>query len=463
MTAGPLPRSAPSAQGVDAGGILSFLDAVDSAGFDLHSLMVLRHGHVVAEGWWAPYRADGIHLLYSVSKSFTSTAVGIAIAEGLLDLDDPVVGFFPDKAPADVPPRLARMTVSHLLAMASGHAVDTLPTLAASGERAVAGFLSVPQDEEPGSLFCYNQGCTYTLSAIITTLTGERLVDYLRPRLFEPLGIDQAYWTQTKEGFDQGFSGLHVTTETVAKLGQLHLRDGEWDGRQVLPAGYARAAHAKQIDNSQLGEIDWRQGYGYQFWVCRHGAFRGDGAFGQFCVVMPDADAVVACTAQVLEMQAELDLIWEHLLPAVSGSGRADADGDAEERLAERLASLSTPVVDAGGDGPGRPVSFERVGEPVRYTAGLGGISVEPVGEATRLSVTVDGSPEVFDLRPGLWTEGELPVFRPLPAVAVSGGWTAPDEFSADVVSLTSPHRLRLRGSAGGKPTVAVDWVTTPL
>ncbi len=331
--------------------MLAFLDAAQHAGLDLHSLMLLRHGHVVAEGWWAPYRADGVQLLYSLSKSFTSTAIGIAQGEGLLSVDDPVVGFFPDNVPAGASPHVTGMRVRHLLSMASGHAEDTYPALAEGGPDLVRSFLSVPPEREPGSLFCYNQGCTYTLSAIITELTGQRLGDYLRPRLFDPLGIDQVYWRHSSEGIDLGYSGLHLTTEAIAKLGQLYLRDGRWEGRQLVPASYVRQAQRKQVDNSQRAEgADWQQGYGFQFWVCRHDSYRGDGAFGQFCVVVPAADAVIACTAQVEDMQVEIDLFWEHLLPAVAG--QAPPDPAADERLFERLQGLSTAVA---GSGDGRP------------------------------------------------------------------------------------------------------------
>ena len=210
MTPRPLPRSAPAAQGVDASGVLAFLDAVQRSRLDLHSLMLVRHGHVVAEGWWAPYRADRIHLLYSLSKTFTSTAIGMAQAEGLLSIDDPVVSFFPDKVGGAASPHVKAIKVRHLLTMASGHGEDTLPALTKGGPDMVRSFLSTAPDHQPGSFFCYNQGCTYTLSAIITRLTGQRLVDYLRPRLFDPLGIEQARWLQSEEGTDLGYTGLHL-------------------------------------------------------------------------------------------------------------------------------------------------------------------------------------------------------------------------------------------------------------
>jgi CubicO group peptidase (beta-lactamase class C family) len=443
--------------------VLAFLDAVGPAALDLHSLMLVRHGHVVAEGWWAPYRADRIHLLYSLSKSFTSTAIGMAEAEGLLSVDDPVVSFFPDKVPVGASSYTTGMKVRHLLAMASGHAQDTWQALANGGPDIVRTFLAIPPDQEPGSLFCYNQGCTYTLSAIITKLTGQRLVEYLRPRLFDPLGIEQAHWLQTKEGIDQGYSGLHLATESIAKLGQLYLQEGRWEGKQLVPQSYVAQARSKQVDNwDRSATPDWQQGYGFQFWLCRHDAYRGDGAFGQFCVVVPGLDAVIACTAQVHNMQAEINLFWEFLLPALSG--QAPVDHTAEQRLVDRLQHLSTPVISAQADPLGREVTFTRVGDLVRYTDRLSEIRVGPADEGTRLTVVMDGADHSFDLRPGGWAEGELPgLHSPLASVAVTGGWTAAEEFQADIVSLTTPHRLQLRAKTGPEPTVDVGWYAQPL
>jgi len=435
---------------------------VEASKIDLHSLMVLRHGHVVAEGWWAPYRPDLVHLLYSLSKSFTSTAIGLAEAEGLLSIDDPVVKFFPDKVPEDASPYVTGMKVRHLLSMASGHATDTVGQLRAGGTDWVRAFLSVPPDKEPGTLFCYNQGCTYTLSAIITELTGQRLVDYLRPRLFDPLGIDRAVWQQSDEGIDLGFSGFHAETESIAKLGLLHLQNGRWGDRQLLPESFAEEAHRKQVDNAESSDnLDWQQGYGFQFWRCTHDGFRGDGAFGQFCVMLPAADAVVACTAQVSDMQGELNLIWKHLLPALSGQG---GSADADAALADRLGRLSTATIAGGAAGPDTEVTFPRVGEPSATTAAVTGIRVAPSGTGSRLTVVTESGERAFDLRPGAWTDGELPGLRALiPSVAVTGGWTAPDRFEADMVFVTTPHRLQLRAMAGDQPGVEVGWQVEPL
>ncbi|MEW1956185.1 serine hydrolase [Kineococcus sp. NPDC059986] len=346
----PLPRSTPSAQGVDARGLAAFVDALEStAGVEPHSLQVLRHGHVVTEGWWGPFRPDRPHLLYSLSKSFTSTALGFAVAEGLVDLDATVLSYFPEFDADVTDERSRRILVRHVANMASGHAAETIEQAAAdpSGDL-VRGFLRIPPDAEPGTLFCYNQPCTFSVSAIVQRTSGQGLLDFLQPRLLDPLGVDRADlgWLTDGQGRELGFSGFHAPTELIAKLGQLYLQRGVWEGERLLPESWVEEATTSHVDNSSFNDNpDWQQGYGYQFWIARHG-FRGDGAYGQFCVVLPEQDVVVAITSQSPDMQAVLDAAWEHLLPAVSDP-ELPADAAAhDEALARRTASLSLPPLE---------------------------------------------------------------------------------------------------------------------
>ncbi len=287
--------------------------------------MLLRHGAVVAEGWWAPYGPDRPHLLYSLSKSFTSTALGFAVAEGLVSLDDTVLSHFPELDAEITDPRSRRILVRHVAAMASGHLTDTID-LAREIDPVdlVRGFLLLPPDREPGTVFAYNQPCTFSIAALIQRAAGMPLTDYLRPRLFDPLGIGEVGWLTDPRGRELGFSGLHATTDAIAKLGQLYLQRGTWHGRQLLDAAWVDDATRSHIANPDGENPDWRQGYGFQFWMARHG-YRGDGAYGQFCVVLPEHDVVLAITGQSLDMQAVLDAAWTHLLPAF-----AAATGDAD-------------------------------------------------------------------------------------------------------------------------------------
>ncbi|MEU1040524.1 serine hydrolase domain-containing protein [Streptomyces sp. NPDC005907] len=466
MSARPLSVSSPAAQGVDASGIHAFLDALDAApDIEPHSLMILRHGRLVASGWWAPYAPERPHLLYSLSKSFTATAAGLAAAEGLLNFDDPVISYFPEFEADITDPRSRAMLLRHVASMASGHLAETHDE-AFRRDRAepVRGFLLTPPDRDPGTVFAYNQPATYTLAAIVQRVTGQTLTDYLRPRLFDPLGIGEVAWLQRPPGRDLGFSGLHATTDAIARLGQLYLRDGVWEGRRLLPAAWvaeATRAHISTSDGTAEGaESDWQQGYGFQFWMARHG-YRGDGAYGQFCLVLPEYDAVVATTAATERMQDLLNLVWRHLLPAF---GPSPLPGGDDERLRKRLAGLALPPVLGRAEPPGRAESWSGA----RFTPAP---DEDGTARPRRLtSVVVDGDADGWTLRldeggPGLvlrlgdagWALGTGPV-----PTAVSGGWRDPDTLGVDVLFLETPHRLSVTCALATR-TFTARWHTAPL
>jgi CubicO group peptidase (beta-lactamase class C family) len=441
-----LPRSAAVEQGVDPGAVLAFVDAVDTdPATELHSLMVLRHGHVVAEGWWAPHTPERSRLLYSLSKSFTSTALGFAVAEGLVALDDTAASYFPELDGEVLDPRSRAITLRHLAAMASGHDHDMLDDAQARDpDGLVRGFLLVPPDEPPGSLFAYSQPCTYTLAAIIQRRTGERLSEYLRPRLLDPLGIGDVRWQQRPEGQDLGFSGLFARTEDVARLGQLWLQRGRWGEDQLLPEWYVAAAASPQIGTPAMEHVDWRQGYGYQFWMSRHG-YRGDGAFGQFCLVLPEHDAVVALTAGTEETQRVLDHVWDHLLP---GLGSDSPDEGVQPDLEERLRGLhlqtprARPSPERWGDWTGAPFPVTPAKDPAT------GALLTSVGVARaddRLTVTV-GEPDntvTFPVATGEWLVSEpRDAQGDVVPVAASGGWRDGQTLVVEVLFLETPHRM---------------------
>lgn len=337
----PLPRSSPEAQGISSAAIRAYVEAADKEITTLHSFMLVRHGHVIAEGWWKPEAADKPHVLWSLSKSFNATAVGLAAAEGKLSLEDPVLKFFPAETPADASDNLKAMRVRDLLTMSGGH--DTEPKFKIEAGPSVKDFLAPPVTHAPGTWFRYNTPGSYMLSAIVTKATGQTVLDFLKPRLFEPLGIENPEWGATAEGFNFGGYGLFVRTEDIAKFGQLYLQKGKWNGKQLLPEKWVAAATSKQVDNDKAPSgknPDWRQGYGFQFWRCQHNAYRGDGRDGQICLVMPEQDAVIAVTAQTGQMQAELDLVWEKLLPAFRAEP-LPADAAEQEKLKQKLADLT--------------------------------------------------------------------------------------------------------------------------
>lgn len=327
------PRATPESQAVDSESIIRFIEKADREVNSIHSLMIVRNGYVVTEAWWKPEAAEKNHILWSLSKSFTSTAVGFAVQEGKLSIDDLVMDFFPDKLPEEPSKNLLSMRVRDLLTMSAGHEVEV--NLRSIEGDWVEAFLNHPVPHIPGTHFKYNTPATYMLSAIVQKVTGETVLDYLQPRLFKPLGIKNPEWETSPQGISLGGYGLYVRTEDIAKLGQLYLQKGKWNGMQLLPSSWIDLATTKQVSNGSNPDNDWNQGYGFQFWRCRHNAFRGDGKDGQFCIVLPEKNAVIAITSKTNNMGKELQLIWDELLPAFN-----DKPLQANEGAQKKLKSL---------------------------------------------------------------------------------------------------------------------------
>jgi len=337
-----LSRASPESQGVSSQSIRQFLAAANASGISWHSFMLLRHGQVVAEGWWKPYEPQFVHSLYSLSKSFTSTAIGLLVGEGKLNIHAKLISFFPDELPSGISDNLQQVTVRHLLTMNTGHGEDTIPRMRASHDPWVRTYLAQPVEFAPGSHFLYNTGNTYMLGAILHKVTGETLEKYLTPRLFQPLEFTGYDWEVSPQGLNTAGYGLRVKTEDIAKLGQLYLQKGNWKGKQVLTPEWVGEATSFQT-NSQVNNGDWSQGYGYQFWRCTHNFYRGDGAYGQFCIVMPELDAVVAVTGQSPDMQKSMNIIWDHL-PGGMHSGVLPEDHAEQAVLKKELSELGLPV-----------------------------------------------------------------------------------------------------------------------
>lgn len=305
-----------------------FAQAADKS-MDIHSVMIVRNGNVIYSHWQSAGAENVPHVLHSVSKTFTATAVGLAIADGKMALTDKVVDYFPDKLPAQVSDNLKAMTVRDLLTMSCGHDVE--PSFRGAQQDWVTAFLAHPVIHEPGKFYLYNSLGTYMLSAIVQKVTSEKVVDYLTPRLFSPLHISKPRWEESPQGINCGGWGLYLKTEDLAKMGQLLLQKGKWNGKQLIPAEWVAEMSKKQVESVNPGTrledaaakgmtvetSDWMQGYGYQMWRCRPGCFRADGARGQYIIVVPDKNAVVAITSDVGDLQGELNLVWECILPVL--------------------------------------------------------------------------------------------------------------------------------------------------
>ena len=370
-------------------------------------------------------------------------------------MDDPVVRFFPDDAPANPSEKLKAMRVRHLLSMNTGHRTDTTlhvyqhlyqispfgPWLDQKEYTARHGleggdgnwpkvFLSLPVDYQPGTWFVYNTGATYMLSAILTKLTGKSLVDYLRPRLFEPLGIENPFWETDPRRINLGGSGLHAKTEDIARFSQLYLQKGMWNGKRIITAEWIGEATKPHSDNSNTQtNPDWTVGYGYQFWRCRHNCYRGDEAFGQYCVIMPEENAVLAMIGGLQNMQTVLDKAWQHLLPAMQPKTLA-ADPQGYGALCEKLAALSLPLPNGQ---PSSHKSNQWSGKTYKLDSNhlkLESVAITFNNERGTLFLRDERGEHPIQVGYGAWLK-EITDLRgqDSEAVAASGAWTAADTY----------------------------------
>jgi CubicO group peptidase (beta-lactamase class C family) len=445
-----LPRSSPEQQGIASADLLAFIEAADKEIDAMNSFMLVRHGHVVAEGWWAPYDRDTPHMLYSLSKSFTSTAVGFAVAEGKLSLDDPVIKFFPDEAPADPSVNLRAMRVRDLLRMNTGNQLEAPinvndPTK--QTETWVKTFLTHSVPFKPGTHFLYNSPATYMLSAIVQKTTGMTVLDYLRPRLFEPLGFKDPVWISSPQGITAGAYGLSVRTEELARFGELYLHQGLWNGKQLIPANWIAQATSVQTSTGSAPASDWDQGYGYQFWRSRHNSFRGDGAFGQFCMIIPELDAVVAITSGVRNMQQVMNLVWDKLLPAMR-SGRLPENPSARRQLEARLAGLSVKFPSGSATSATSATITGKWFEFAENDRGIKAVSFNFNSPSPTLTVRTSTGETRMTIAANTWSKGRglftngLERMLSVPAnplVATSGAWTAPDTYTVKIVLYETP------------------------
>jgi CubicO group peptidase (beta-lactamase class C family) len=399
-----LPVSTPEAEGVSSAGILKFLDAVDQGKNELHSFIILRHGKIISKGWWNPFGRELKHVMFSVSKSFTSTGVGLAIAENKLKLTDKVVTFFPQSLPDTLSSYMKAMTVQDLLKMSTGMNTDPLFTARSATDWPKA-FMSSPVENKPGTVFKYNNMATFMLSAIVQKATGQKLLDFLKPRLFDPLGIKNFTWDETPEGYTFGANGLKIQSEDMAKFGQILLQKGKWNGKQIVPESWVAEATSAQIasddpNNKTPANLnDWAQGYGYQFWRGRNTTFRADGLGGQFIIVMPEKDAVVVLTAAATNTQEEMNLVWDHLLPAMQDKPLPN-NKKASDDLAGRIAALSCP----GGSPSGSSAFQKKIsGKKIDITQnewGIKALSISMHGKDA--TIQIDRGGEKYELIAGM-------------------------------------------------------------
>lgn len=400
-----LSRSTPEAQGISSSAITAFLKAANESGLEFHSFMIARNAKVVAEGWWSPFKSEYKHTLYSLSKSFTSTAIGLLSDDGKLNIEDKVLSFFPDDAPAEISDDLASMNIKHLLTMNSGHEVGTMPKMFdAEDGNYVKAFLAQPLSYTPGTHFLYNTGASYMLSAIVNKVAKQDTFDFLSERLFKPLNIVDADWQRDPKGISVGGYGLRVKTEDIAKLGQLYIQKGKWNGKQLLSEAWIAEATAKQTESND-GDSDWSQGYGYQFWRCKPalGFYRGDGAFGQYCIVIPQKNTVIAINSESSDMQQSMDLVWEHILPALTEDLELPKNEEAHKTLQASIASLSLSVMDHKASSPLAEKISNRTYQLSKNAAGAKQLKFHVDNDQCKLTIDFESQTKTFTAGFGKW------------------------------------------------------------
>jgi len=448
-------RATPESVGLPSRAVEDLLDRLAGEGAEMHGLMIMRRGKVCAEGWWAPYGPGIRHGLQSLTKTYAATGVGLAYTEGLVGLDDRIIDIFADEAPRNPGDKLGRLRVRDVLCMGCG--MDEMPRPSADWIR---DFLAVPVVHEPGSAFMYNSTGSTLLGAIVRRKTGMGLHDWLKTRLFDKIGIDadKLRWVRMPDGTEVGGGGLFSTTEDNLRLMRLYALGGMWEGERLLAEDYVRLATTKRIDTASERAVnppaeDNFLGYGFQIWMCKPElAYRADGAMGQFSIVFPKQDLIVAVNETAKDgwwAQRSLDAIYVSLLPALA-EGELPRDDEASGWLAERLARLAIARPAYAPHSPMAPrisgnryetadgASFAlRLGSFMSpsaaaprvsafsfdFSGGLCVLEVEEDGRKLRLDVGLDGTRRLNVLPPSGGPETML---------YLSGSWAAPERFELD-------------------------------
>ncbi|MCR5264703.1 MAG: beta-lactamase family protein [Clostridiales bacterium] len=337
----------PEQAGVPAAAVRRFAEDLESRHINIHSFVMLRRGKLYAEAYYAPWKPDDKHRMYSSSKTFASMGVGLMIGEGKLSLDDRVTNFFPEYLPETVPEYLAMTTVRDLLMMATPYQANNYgfddtnwvrtffdPDSSVSKHRA---------DHRPGTVFQYNTCATVVLTAIVEKLAGMRLTEYMKPRVFDKLGMSPDIWcVERPEGGDWAGSGVMCTPRDLAKFADLIAHDGVYGGEQIIPADYVRAARTKQIDNRITNSVhDEQLGYGYQIWCTRYGGFALNGMGCQVAIGLPNEDAVLAVTgdtqASSVGYHEVLNAYWRNIYPYLASDEPLARDDAADAELGAYL------------------------------------------------------------------------------------------------------------------------------
>ena len=331
----------PESQGIPSDAILDMLAKLESKQVCLHSFILMRHGAVVAEGYCPPFHKDKLQRMYSVSKSFTSVAIGLMITEGKLKLEDKIADFFPESLPKNPHPFLLQATVRDLLMMSTFNRRSAPIQL---GQTGVWSFFNLGEPlHPPGAIFAYDTAGTNTLAAIIEKQTGMPFIEYMRPKVLDPIGISKdIFCIQNPDGRSWSGSGVLCTIRDLARLALLCMNQGAYEGKQLISKEYMQAATSRQIENGiDKREAELRFGYGYQFWCLRDGGFAAYGMGGQFFFCMPKHDIILVATSDVQLDTEGLAFIQDAFISLFDRLDNQLADDSvAQQKLSAKLDSL---------------------------------------------------------------------------------------------------------------------------
>lgn len=341
-----LPSVRPEEVGISGRAIERLIEELDCGATEPHGLMMTRHGKIFAEGYWKPYAKGLVHGMQSLSKTYAGTAVGIAVEQGIIGLEERIVDLFSEEASGLSLPWLDELKVCHLLSMSTG-----MRTVSGFEGNWIVNFLKNPILDRPGSRFFYNSVGSTLLGEIVRRKTRMGLDDWLRLHLYEKIGMDpdRIKWLRLPDGLEIGGSGLYTTLENNTRLGLLYLRQGQWNGEQIIGKEFCRLASTKRVDNA--GEDgkprDGHVGYGYQMWMGLHrNTYCMCGALGQYTIMCPDEDIVISFSGRTDEaVQAASENLmgkfWRFLDTGVDREEKTEVPG---EGLDKKLSRLSLPA-----------------------------------------------------------------------------------------------------------------------
>jgi hypothetical protein len=410
---------------------------------EIHSLTVYRRGEKIISVSPHPYTPFQKNHVYSVSKSFTSTAIGIACELGYLSLDERIIDFFPEKCPEILSENLSLMTLRHVLSMNTGHEDCVMPQMVNS-EDPVKTFLSLEVKYIPGTHFTYNTGASFIASACLTKRTGLTLLDFLEKHLFQHMDIECTKW-YSHAGISEGGVGLHISCDDLAKLGLLYLNGGNYMGKRLLSKAYIKEATSAVSDNSGNGTCDWSSGYGYQFWKNSREGYRGDGAYGQLLTVFPKRDIVISMIAECGAMQPQVDLVYDFTEQIENACGKADYS---------ELGRYFDGFYPAGELCDGSCSLFGKTFKLSQNKCGFTNVRFEKTSSGADIFISDGTNISKIALRSGLWEKGELygryvkPVLEHLtvsynePFSFCSSGDILENKIVATLRGINCPHRV---------------------